>query len=146
MTNNIEIIFSFDTTGSMYPCLTQVRRNLKSTITRLLDEIPGMRIGIIAHGDYCDAGSTYVTKHLNLSGDVDTICDFVQRVEPTGGGDAPECYELVLHEARSLNWSSSSTKVLVMIGDDIPHAPAQTPQKLNWRKELDSLTESGITV
>ena len=33
-----------------------------------------------------------------------------------------------------------------MIGDDIPHAPAQTPQKLNWRKELDKLTELGITV
>ena len=101
MTNNIEVVFSFDTTGSMYPCLTQVRRNLKSTITRLLDEIPGIRIGIVAHGDYCDAGSTYVTKHLNLSGDIDIICNFVQNVEPTGGGDAPECYELVLHEAQS---------------------------------------------
>lgn len=146
MTTNIEVVFSFDTTGSMYPCLTQVRRNLKSTITRLLDEIPGIRIGIVAHGDYCDAGSTYVTKHLNLSGDVDTICNFVQNVGQTGGGDAPECYELVLHEAQSLAWSPSSTKVLVMIGDDIPHAPAQTPQKLNWRKELDRLTELGITV
>ena len=146
MTNNIEVVFSFDTTGSMYLCLTQVRRNLKSTITRLLDEIPGIRIGIVAHGDYCDAGSTYVTKHLNLSGDIDLICNFVQNVEPTGGGDAPECYELVLHEAQSLSWSPSSTKVLVMIGDDIPHAPAQTPQKLNWRKELDRLTELGITV
>jgi hypothetical protein len=144
--NNIEIVFSFDTTGSMYPCLTQVRRNLKNTITRLLDEIPGIRIGIIAHGDYCDAGSTYVTKHLNLSGDIDLICNFVQSVEPTGGGDAPECYELVLHEAQSLSWSPDSTKVLVVIGDDIPHAPAQTPQKLNWRKELDLLTELGITV
>jgi hypothetical protein len=146
MTTNIEVVFSFDTTGSMYPCLTQVRRNLKTTITRLLDEIPGIRIGIIAHGDYCDAGSTYVTKHLDLAGDVDIICNFVQTVGPTGGGDAPECYELVLHQAQSLSWSSSSNKVLVMIGDDIPHAPAQTPQKLNWRKELDLLTELGITV
>lgn len=146
MTTNIEVVFSFDTTGSMYPCLTQVRRNLKSTITRLLDEIPGIRIGIIAHGDYCDAGSTYVTKHLDLAGDVDIICNFVQTVGQTGGGDAPECYELVLHEAQSLSWSPSSNKVLVMIGDDIPHAPAQTPQKLNWRKELDLLTELGISV
>jgi hypothetical protein len=28
--SNIEVVFSFDTTGSMYPCLTQVRRNLSS--------------------------------------------------------------------------------------------------------------------
>jgi len=145
-TNNIEVVFSFDTTGSMYPCLTQVRRKIKETVTRLLDEIPGIRIGIIAHGDYCDAGSTYVTKHLDLSGDVGTICNFVQNVEPTGGGDAPECYELVLHEAQSLSWTPTNSKTLVLIGDDIPHAPAQTPQKLNWRQEVDKLAQMGITV
>jgi hypothetical protein len=27
-------------------------------------DVPGMRIGIIAHGDYCDKGSSYVTKAL----------------------------------------------------------------------------------
>lgn len=144
--SQIEVVFSFDTTGSMYPCLTQVRRKIKETVTRLLDEIAGIRIGIIAHGDYCDAGSTYVTKALDLSGDVDKICQFVQTVEATGGGDAPECYELVLHEAQSLSWSSTASKTLVLIGDDIPHAPAKTPQKLNWRKETERLAEMGITV
>ena len=144
--SNIEVVFSFDTTGSMYPCLTQVRRKIKDTVSRLLDEVPGIRIGIIAHGDYCDAGKTYVTKILDLSGDVDIICDFVAKVEATGGGDAPECYELVLHEAQSLSWTETNSKTIVLIGDDIPHAPAQTPQKLNWRKELDKLIENGITV
>ncbi|MEH2401630.1 vWA domain-containing protein [Nostoc sp.] len=144
--NNIEIVFSFDTTGSMYPCLTQVRRKIKNTVTRLIDEIPLIRIGIIAHGDYCDQGSTYVTKTFNISGDVDAICDFVQNVAPTGGGDAPECYELVLHESQSLSWSKSATKSLVLIGDDIPHPPAHNPKKLNWRKELDKLAEAEITV
>jgi hypothetical protein len=144
--NNIEIVFSFDTTGSMYPCLTQVRRKIKNTVTRLIDEIPLIKIGIIAHGDYCDEGSTYVTKIFNIAGDVDAICDFVQNVEPTGGGDAPECYELVLHESQSLSWSKSATKSLVLIGDDIPHPPAHNPKKLNWRKELDKLAEADITV
>ncbi|MGB6170089.1 MAG: vWA domain-containing protein [Geitlerinemataceae cyanobacterium] len=143
---NIEVVFSFDTTGSMYPCLTQVRRKIKNTVTRLLDEIPGIRIGIIAHGDYCDAGSTYVTQLFDLSGDVDAICEFVTHVKPTGGGDAPECYELVLHEAQSLSWTSEASKTLVLIGDDIPHAPAQTPKKLNWRKETDQLAGLGVSI
>jgi hypothetical protein len=144
--NSIEIVFSFDTTGSMYPCLTQVRRNIESTVTRLIDEIPGIRIGIIAHGDYCDAGSTYVTRHLDFSNDVNTICNFVQTVEPTGGGDAPECYELVLHEAQSLSWSASDSKALVLIGDDLPHPPAQNPQRLNWREEVEKLADRKIVV
>lgn len=144
--DNIEVVFSFDTTGSMYPCLTQVRRKIEETVSRLLNEIPGIRIGIIAHGDYCDAGKTYVTKILDLTGDVEVICDFVANVEATYGGDAPECYELVLHEAQSLSWTETNSKTIVLIGDDIPHAPAQTPQKLNWRKELEKLVKSGITV
>jgi hypothetical protein len=50
--SNIEVVFSFDTTGSMYPCLTQVRRKIETTVSRLLNEIEGIRIGIIARGDY----------------------------------------------------------------------------------------------
>ncbi|MBD2313155.1 VWA domain-containing protein [Desertifilum sp. FACHB-1129] len=146
MTNSIEVVFSFDTTGSMYPCLTQVRRKVKSTVTRLIEEIPEIRIGIIAHGDYCDRNSTYVTKTLDLSRDIDKICQFIETVEPTGGGDAPECYELVLHEAQSLNWTSSATKSFVLIGDDLPHAPKQNPQHLNWREELEKLSNQDITV
>ena len=131
--NNVEVVFSFDTTGSMYPCLTQVRRNIKNTVTRLSEEIPGIRIGIIAHGDYCDAGRPYVTKHLNLTSDADAICRFVEQVEPTGGGDSPECYELVLREAQTLSWTAGASKVFVLIGDDVPHPPAQTPSKIDWR-------------
>jgi von Willebrand factor type A domain len=144
--NAIEVVFSFDTTGSMYPCLTQVRKNIKSTVSRLMKEIPGMRIGVIAHGDYCDAGSTYVTKALDLTDDADKICRFVERVGATGGGDAPECYELVLNEARSLSWTPSYQKCFVLIGDDVPHGPGQNPRKLNWRTEVDELGKMGIPV
>jgi len=142
----VEVVFSFDTTGSMYPCLTQVRRNIKNTVTRLSEEIPGIRIGIIAHGDYCDAGSTYVTRRLDLTSDVSSICQFVEHVEPTGGGDSPECYELVLREAQSLSWKAGTNKALVLIGDDLPHPPAQTPGKINWRDEVQKLAEGGIPV
>ena len=144
--NRVEVVFSFDTTGSMYPCLAQVRKKLGATVTRLAKEIPGIRIGIIAHGDYCDEGSTYVTKSLDLTDDKDAIVRFVERVQPTGGGDAPECYELVLHQAQSLSWTAGYTKALVLIGDDVPHGPSQNPRKLDWRKELSALGGMGIPV
>lgn len=142
----VEVVFSFDTTGSMYPCLTQVRRHIKSTVTRLSEEIPGIKIGVIAHGDYCDKGSTYVTKQFDLSKDVAAICNFVEKVGPTGGGDAPECYELVLREAQDLSWSAGASKALVLIGDDVPHPKAHTPDKIDWRQEVDKLAAAGIPV
>ena len=145
---SIDIVFSFDTTGSMYPCLTQVRRDVTATVKHLFDEIPGLRVGVIAHGDYCDAGDTYVTKTLDLSTDKAAICKFVQNVSATGGGDSPECYELVLNEARSLRWQSGRSKVLVLIGDDVPHGPneSQNTKKLDWRNELGLLLEANIKV
>lgn len=144
----IEVIFSFDTTGSMYPCLTQVRRVVKETTARLFKDLPNIRIGIIAHGDYCDKRSTYVTKHFDFSTDQKKICEFVTKVEPTGGGDAAECYELVLHESKSFSWSAGKKKVLVLIGDDVPHGKneSQNEKKLDWRNELKLLLEAGIHV
>jgi von Willebrand factor type A domain len=144
----IEVIFSFDTTGSMYPCLTQVRREVKATVKRLFKDVPDIRVGVIAHGDYCDAGSTYVTKKFDFSTNQDKIASFISDVSPTGGGDAAECYELVLHEARTFSWSAGKKKVLVLIGDDVPHGKneAQNTKKLDWRNELKLLLEAGIQV
>ncbi len=144
--NPIDVVISFDTTGSMYPVLTQVRRKVKEAVTRLMRELPGIHIGIIAHGDYCDAGSTYVTQHLDLTQQTAAITDFVEHTQATGGGDAPECYELVLHEAQALTWRPEATRVFVLIGDDVPHPPAANPQHLNWRTEAAALTAQGISV
>lgn len=143
----IDIVFSFDTTGSMYPALAEVRRRVSATAKALFESIPNLRIGIIAHGDYCDAGSTYVTKHLDLTDFPNAVAHFINNVERTGGGDAPECYELVLQEARTRqNWRPGSKRVLVMIGDDVPHAPAHNPGRIDWRQELEKLADEGVLV
>ena len=39
----VEVVFSFDTTGSMYACLAEVRRGIKEAIRRLKREVPGIR-------------------------------------------------------------------------------------------------------
>ncbi|MCX7746438.1 MAG: VWA domain-containing protein [Clostridia bacterium] len=149
MSNSIDVAISFDTTGSMYPCLTQVRRSVSQMVSRLFKDIPDLRIAIIAHGDYCDAEKTYVTKINDFSTNPDSIVKFVNNVGPTWGGDAPECYELVLYEARTkLNWQSGRSKILVMIGDSLPHTVSypQNTLRIDWRNELGLLTEAGIQV
>lgn len=142
----IDVVISFDTTGSMSSVLAQVRRKIKQTVERLMNELPDIHIGIIVHGDYCDEHSTYVTRHLDLTQDRASITDFVEHTPPTGGGDAPECYELVLHEAQDLSWRPDAKRVLVMIGDDVAHAPGDNPQHLNWRTEAAALAARGISI
>lgn len=148
MKESKDVVISFDTTGSMYPCLTQVRRNVESLVNRLFKDIPNLRVGILAHGDYCDEKSTYITKMLDLTDDKNKICHFIRNVEATNGGDAPECYEFVLNQIRNVSWKSDKNKVFVMIGDDVAH-PSNDPQnkrKLDWKNEVGLLKESGIKI
>ncbi|MDQ2714140.1 MAG: VWA domain-containing protein [Chloroflexota bacterium] len=146
VTDPIDVVISFDTTGSMSSVLAQVRHKIKQTVERLMGELPDIHIGIIVHGDYCDAASTYVTRHLDLTQDTVSITDFVEHTPPTGGGDAPECYELVLHEAQELAWRPDAKRVLVMIGDAMPHEPEDNPQHLNWHTEVAALAARGINI
>jgi hypothetical protein len=110
--------------------------------------LPSIRIGIIAHGDYCDKKDTYITKMLDLTSDKAKIVHFVENVEATYGGDAPECYEFVLNQVRTAAWSSGKSKVLIMIGDDVPHraGEAQNFKHLDWENELGLVREAGIKV
>jgi len=145
-----EVIFDFDTTGSMYPALTQVRRDVVGTVRGMFARVPNLRIGVIVHGDYCDSRirGSYVTKKLDLTTNERAIVDFVNNVGATDGGDSEECYELVMREAQGFSWSAGSTRALVMIGDETPHSPgeAQNYLHLDWRVELRSLLAAGIHV
>lgn len=144
----IDVVFSFDTTGSMYSWLEEIRGRIQDMIQCLQADIPGIRIAVMAHGDYCDT-NTYVTKWIDFTNDIVKLCDFIQNVERTGGGDAPECYELVLRQVRTeLSWSTGSRRVLVLIGDDNPHQPheACNKDKINWQDETKELALMGVTI
>lgn len=57
---------------------------MAETVKRLKEAIPGIRIAIIAHGDYCDSTTTYVTKIKDFTTDAKQICSFVENVGATG--------------------------------------------------------------
>ena len=140
-----DIVFSFDTTGSMSSCIADVRRNIGKISTKLFDEIPGLRLAIIAHGDYCDDEKTITT--LDFTDDREKIKKFINDAPDTYGGDYPECYELVLHNAVELSWRTDATmKSLVMIGDAPPHGRNENPMKLDWREEAERLANRNIQI
>ena len=157
----LDVAISFDTTGSMYPCFSEVKRKASELIKRLKKDIPDIRIAVIAHGDYCDADmsfvryhtrldSSYVTMQQDFTTDENTLLRFVGSVGRTFGGDGPECYEHVLHKAHSLDWSHDK-RILIMIGDDIPHHVGYKDtwgglDVPDWRKEARELTNIGVQI
>lgn len=143
--------------------MVEVRKKLQESVERLHRDIKGIRIGIMAIGDYCDSATTYgmarttvprflltldtVIKPFDLGTDIKALVTFVNTVGATGGGDTPEAYELALREARKLSWrKDAGNKALVMIGDAPPHPPSYTSEQIWWRDELKELMKMGIKV
>jgi hypothetical protein len=145
MKNNIGgtscVVISFDTTGSMAPAIASVREKLRNLVQEMSKDIPGLKIGIIAHGDYCDGDNCM--RVLDLTTDIEKIMDFISNAPATGGGDAPECYEYVLHTAKNLSWPEEGGS-LIVIGDTYPHE--KNPNNIDWRKEVKELKAKNINV
>ncbi|GAM20505.1 hypothetical protein SAMD00019534_036800, partial [Acytostelium subglobosum LB1] len=144
VSNDVEVVFCFDTTGSMSGVIKEVREKVRETVSRLIKEIPSIRIGIIGLGDYCDTLNAY--NQLDLTSNVDKLCKFITSVPSTSGGDEPEAYEYALYRAKSMSWSKHTSKALVMIGDSPPHTPYYTNLNLNWIQETDDLEALGIKI
>jgi hypothetical protein len=144
--DSYDIVFSFDTTGSMSQCIREVRRKVKEVVLQLFTEIPGIRIGVVAHGDYCDKDDTYLMKHVDITNDSQKIIDFITNVGDTGGGDYPEAYEYVLREVQKLSWNSDAMRALVMIGDAYPHDKDDNPEKIDWKEQVEEIKKMGINI
>lgn len=146
----MDIVFSFDTTGSMAPCIAEVRRRLDETVGRLFREFSDLRIGIIAHGDYCD---NQIYEYRDLTTSEEEIRIFIKSAANTGGGDSDECYEYILHLVNNFNWQSSQ-KILIMIGDASPHPESAYKTDMfcrkhtyrNWREECKNLAMKGVKI
>lgn len=143
----IDIVFSFDTTGSMSACIGEVRRKIKEVSNVLFENVPDLRIGLIAHGDYeHDRPPITIFEPTN---DHKTLLDNINKAPNTNGSWFEECYELVLEKARHMAWRDNAQKILVLIGDTTPHRKGE---KINgfvvtdWRANLKALIKDNITV
>ena len=150
-TDLCDVVFSFDDTGSMSACRRIVRDYIDKVSADLLVQFKNLRVGVMIHGDYYDCNGKDVDSpcvSLDLTKDWVSIKRFLEAPRKFGGGDEPECYEYVLYKSKSLTWRLNSNKILVMIGDSIPHEPnySMNVLKLNWRNEISNLKSLGVKI
>jgi von Willebrand factor type A domain len=147
-----DIVFSLDTTGSMYPAITELRREVESTIKRLFSTVDNLRVGLVAHGDYLD--NPYETKTISLTSNVSQLINFIRTVETTNGyGNGGECYGRAMSIARGMDWRADN-RVFVLIGDENVHGKGANiltgdRQRYtvldDWRYELNTMRQLGIS-
>jgi hypothetical protein len=145
----VQLLFAIDTTGSMSPAISEVRRKLVDTVQELFREVPALEIGIVGFGDYCDRN---FYRMCQFTTDVRLLYNFIHAQHANGGGDAPECYEYVLHHVqKDFNWDpKAEKKILAVIGDEVPHRKGTITAghrvEFDWIQETKALVDMNIAI
>lgn len=142
----LDLVISFDDTGSMSSVRKMVRSQIKELVAQLFKMIPDLRIGIIIHNDYCDKD---LVQRLELTANQTKIIDFIGRGSSNGGGDSNEAYAYVLNQIRQFQWRPCD-KISIVIGDALPHEKgkwsAGVEEKFDWREEAKELGNINVPI
>lgn len=117
--HGLDIVICFDSTGSMSGEIDQVKRQIDRIGSTLVRLVPKARISIVT---YRDEGDEYVAKGLPLTGNLQDVKSYLERIEAGEGGDLPEAVDEGLKwAARQNQFRPSARKVILVFGDAPPH-------------------------
>lgn len=121
--HRIEVVFVLDTTSSMSGLIEAAKEKIWSIASTMASaqQNPDIKMGLVA---FRDRGDAYVTKVLDLSGDLDSMYAELMDFNAQGGGDGPESVNQALDDAiNRISWSQDDGvyKVTFLIGDAPPH-------------------------
>jgi Mg-chelatase subunit ChlD len=119
----VDIVFALDTTSSMTGLIDGAKAKIWEIARRAQEgqPAPEVRIGLVA---YRDRGDEYVTKVLDLTGDLDLVYAKLTELQAAGGGDGPEHVIRGLNDAvNEVHWSQDkrAVKLVYLVGDAPPH-------------------------
>jgi hypothetical protein len=134
----VDIVLCIDTTMSMRPVLENVKSSALSFHERLSTVmaekgkgISQLRVKVIAFRDYGDRADDALeeTGFLQLPASAGAYEDFVRRLEPRGGGDAPESGLEALALAVRSPWEKGldRRRHVVVVFSDAPAHPLRSP-------------------
>ena len=116
----LDIVITFDSTGSMQGEIDQVKNQIERIGTVLYQLIPKTKIGICTYRDERDR---YVVKGLPLTSSLNEVVDYLADIQAGGGGDEPEGVDQGLRWSIEKNsFRRRARKVILVFGDAPPHA------------------------
>ncbi|MBI3548372.1 MAG: VWA domain-containing protein [Elusimicrobia bacterium] len=136
----VDVVFVLDTTGSMGSLLDAAKKKVWAIANEIAKgrPAPEVRMGLVA---FRDKGDTYVTRHFDLTNDLDKVYGNLLSFQADGGGDGPEHVLQGLSDAiETMSWSrdSKALKLVYLVGDAPPHFDYPDAPK------LEALLERGV--
>lgn len=124
--NDVDIAFVVDATGSMGDEIEFLKLELEDVIRNTMDKYNSLSLRA-ASVFYRDKRDEYLTKNVAFNDDLLKALNFIKLQSAGGGGDFPEAVDDALSTALdSLQWNSKArTKLLFLILDAPPHNDAK---------------------
>jgi hypothetical protein len=117
-----DVLFVFDTTGSMSGALSEAKAQAAQVMSSLSGRLPNLRFGIAQVRDY---GSTPVWRvEQTITSNQAAVQTAIDGLSANEGGDSPEAYGTALHQSRTdvaAGWAPAAKHLVVLIADDVPH-------------------------
>jgi archaellum component FlaC len=119
----LDMLFILDTTGSMHEEINQLKTTIElinQTLSTLSSD-PLVRYGMVLFRDRGDAQSSYLTKVIPLTENLDTFQTELNQVTASGGGDLPEDLEQALEDSmHEITWNEDGLRLSWIITDAAP--------------------------
>lgn len=124
-----DIIFAFDTTGSMGPVITAAQDNAIRIMNDLNNLISDVWFGVMDLEDYpvhpygAEENEAYRLRQP-LTGDWDAVRSAIDALQANSGSDQPEAYTRALYEAYAdpvIGWRENARRLLLLFGDSFAH-------------------------
>ena len=120
-TNQVQIAFMVDATGSMGDELEFLKMDLKKVINEVQKTNTQLKIST-ATVFYRDEGDEYVVKHSPFTEDINQTTEFISQQRADGGGDFPEAVDKALVQLNQLQWQPEvRTRIAFLVLDAPPH-------------------------
>ena len=140
----LDILFIFDTTGSMGEEIERLRRTIE-LIYLNLSSLPGrprIRFGMVLYKDRRDE---YVTRVVPLTENLEAFQAELNQVQASGGGDLPEDLQEALKDSiRRIQWTPNGIRLAFVITDAPPHL--DYGQQYTYREAVREAREKGIKI
>ncbi len=126
VTNDVDIAFVVDATGSMGDEIEFLKLELEDVIRATMEKYKSLTLRA-ASVFYRDKRDEYLTRNVAFNDDLLKTLNFIKLQGAGGGGDYPEAVDDALTTALdSLQWNSHArTKLLFLILDAPPHNEAK---------------------
>ncbi|CAD8064174.1 unnamed protein product [Paramecium sonneborni] len=110
--NTIDVIFIMDLTGSMNPWKDEIQSTISNIIREFQQSIKGysVRVGFVGYRDVCDLQEQI--SYRNLTHNINSIIEYISRLEAKGGGDEAEDIVGGFVQAMKLNISRNPDSLL----------------------------------